>query len=65
MLQYLIRVRDHNNTDFLREYGYIQHVAKLSGLVVLEGEAGLEHRLGNHSEILSIRLSDKFSTAKV
>ncbi|AGR47183.1 hypothetical protein JIMMER1_43 [Brevibacillus phage Jimmer1] len=64
MMQYLVRIRDKNQHDFLKEYGFIVHVAKLTGMVVLETGRNVEAQLKDHPQVISVRLSDTFQIAR-
>ncbi|RNB79038.1 hypothetical protein [Brevibacillus panacihumi] len=64
MMQFLVQVRDKNRLEFLKQYGYIVHIAKLTGLVVLEADEKIECQLKNHPDVINIRMADTFQIAR-
>lgn len=64
MRQYLVQIRDKNNYAFLADFGYIIHVTKLKGIVVLEADEHMVQQIECHPEVVSIRPSDTFAIAK-
>ena len=61
--QFIVQVQDRTNTDFLKEYGTILHITKLTGVVVFEGDDAAYAALKNHEGVANIRLSDKLTLA--
>lgn len=63
MKQYLIHLRDKQQTNFLREYGYIVHISRLSNIVVFEGESGCKKKLETHPNVYKVEEDRTFSLA--
>lgn len=61
--QFLVRVEDRNNIDFLKNYGSIVHVAKLRSIVVFETSELNAERLSGHPLIIDLKPSNKYQLA--
>ncbi len=63
MVQYLVRVQDKYNIDFLEQYGSIVHVSRFSPVIILNGKVGLIEKLGEHPNVITIIQADKLELA--
>lgn len=61
--QFLVRVEDKNNIEFLEKFGSIVHVAKLRSVVVFETTELNAEKLSKHPLIIDLKPSNKYQLA--
>ncbi len=61
--RYLVKIRDKSKIDFLVNFGTVVHVTRLANTVIFETDENNAKKLFQHTDVISVKESDKFSLA--